>query len=46
MTPLDHGQQMYIPDTKPMVNLHVDIPAVGITDTAEGHPIAGPFLDA
>jgi hypothetical protein len=45
MTPLDYGQQMYIPDVQPMVDLNVPIPAVGTVDSAEGSPIGGPFLN-
>lgn len=46
MTPLDYGAtHMNVPDVQPIVNLHVPIPAVGTTDSAEGHPVSGPFLN-
>lgn len=45
MTPLGYGQRMYVPDVQPMVNLDVPIPAVGTVDSAEGSPVAGPFLN-
>lgn len=45
MTPVGAGAEMNVPDVQPMVDLNVPIPAVGITDSAEGHPVAGPFLN-